>query len=121
MKFVAQVMIFGVLAGLFFGLVEYSSGVTTALSFHSAGGTTQSSIYLGMAIITAFGLMTTDSDNTFLNAGIMYISLFLMGVAMLYMGSRGAILAILIFTFWYSFSSAAARFFLHLLLSFLLL
>ena len=96
MKFVAQVMIFGVLAGLFFGLVEYSSGVTTALSFHSAGGTTQSSIYLGMAIITAFGLMTADSDNTFLNAGIMYISLFLMGVAMLYMGSRGAILAILI-------------------------
>jgi hypothetical protein len=94
-KSIALVIIAGVLAGLLFGLNEFTSGITTSLGFHSAGVTTQSSIYLGIVIITALGLQA-DNDNSSLSITFLYVSLFLMGVALLYMGSRGAIFAVLI-------------------------
>lgn len=94
-KSIALVIILGVLAGLLFGLNEFTSGITTSLGFHSAGVTTQSSIYLGIVIITALGLQA-DSESSFLSITFLSVSLFLMGVALLYMGSRGAIFAVLI-------------------------
>ncbi len=91
---IALIMLAGVLTGLTFGLIEYSSGVTSSLSFHSAGVTTQSSIYLGIAIMTAYGFQADDTEDIFLYTALMFISLFLMGVALLYMGSRGSIFAV---------------------------
>lgn len=93
-RLIAIVMLAGVLAGLLFGLSEYTSGISSSLSFHSAGVTTQSSIYLGIAILTAFGLQTDATDNPGLVTSLLYISLFMMGVALIYMGSRGAIFAV---------------------------
>ena len=94
-KTVALVIVLGALAGLLFALIEFSSGVTSSLSFHSAGVTTQSSIYLGIVIILNFGLLMDDSKKPVLLTLFLYASLFLMGVAVLYMGSRGAIFAII--------------------------
>lgn len=95
-KSIALIMLAGVLTGLAFGLIEYSSGVTSSLSFHSAGVTTQSSIYLGIAIMAAYGFQADDTEDTFLYTALMFITLFLMGVALLYMGSRGAIFAVFV-------------------------
>ena len=95
-KSIVLVMISGVLVGLLFGLIEFTSGITSSLGFHSAGVTTQSSIYLGIVIISALGLQADDADYSFLPAVFLSISFFLMGVALLYMGSRGAIFAVLI-------------------------
>ena len=92
-KSIALVMILGSLAGLLFGLLEYSNGVTSSLGYHSAGVTTQSSIYLGLVIITNLGLLVGGVRNNSLMNVFLYISLFLMGVAIVYMGSRGAIFA----------------------------
>jgi len=95
-KFIVLIMIAGALTGLLFGLNEFTSGITSSLGFHSAGVTTQSSIYLGIVIIAAFGLQTDESDHSLATTVFLSISLFLMGVALLYMGSRGAILAVLL-------------------------
>ncbi|HDH09036.1 MAG TPA: hypothetical protein ENG96_06130, partial [Gammaproteobacteria bacterium] len=92
-KAVALVIVAGALVGLWFGLVEFSSGVTSSMGFHSAGVTTQSSIYLGLVIITGFGLLVDGTEKHLLLTLSLYISLFLMGIAILYMGSRGAIFA----------------------------
>ena len=88
------VMIAGVLTGLLFGLSEYYSGISSSLSFHSAGVTTQSSIYLGIAIITAYGFLSEDSRHSFATISLVYLSILLMAVALLYMGSRGSIVAV---------------------------
>ncbi|GMR06740.1 MAG: hypothetical protein BMS9Abin25_1360 [Gammaproteobacteria bacterium] len=95
-KTVALVIVLGSLVGLLFGLIEFSSGVTDSMTFHSAGVTTQSSIYLGLVIITAFSLLVDDNERPFLITLFLFLSLFLMGIAILYMGSRGAIFAIFI-------------------------
>ena len=95
-KAVLTIMIAGVLVGLLFGLIEYSSGITSSLSFHSAGVTTQSSIFLGIAIVTAFGFLAEETDDAAAAESLLSMSLFIMGVALLYMGSRGAIFAVLI-------------------------
>ena len=95
-KALLTIMLAGVLAGLLFGLIEYSSGITSSLSFHSAGVTTQSSIYLGIAIVTAYGFQAEEADDAAAAESLLSISLFPMGVALLYMGSRGAIFAVLI-------------------------
>lgn len=92
-KSIALTMILGSVAGLLFGLLEYSNGITSSLGYHSAGVTTQSSIYLGLVIITNLGLLVGGVKNSLLLNALLYISLFLMGVAIVYMGSRGAILA----------------------------
>lgn len=92
-KAIALVIVAGALVGLGFGLIEFSSGVTSSMGFHSAGVTTQSSIYLGLVIITGFGLMVDGTEKHLLLTLSLYISLFLMGIAILYMGSRGAIFA----------------------------
>ncbi len=96
LKSIVLVMVLGALTGLLFGLIEFSSNVTNSLAFHSAGVTTQSSIYLGLVIIASLGLLVDDTERPLLVNLYLYVSLCLMGIAMLYMGSRGAIFAILI-------------------------
>lgn len=98
LKYIMLVIILSTIAGLFYGLMEYSSGISSSLGFHSVGVTTQSSIYLGMVIIVAIGLLLDDRDRTPLSSTLTFTSLLLMGTGLLYMGSRGAILATLICT-----------------------
>lgn len=95
LKSIVLLMVLGALTGLLFGLIEFSSSVTSSLGFHSAGVTTQSSIYLGLVIIASLGLLVDDTERPLLVTFYLCVSLYLMGIAMLYMGSRGAIFAIL--------------------------
>jgi O-antigen ligase len=81
---------------LLFGLIEFTSSVTSSLGFHSAGVTTQSSIYLGLVIIASLGLLVDDTERPLLVTFFLCVSLYLMGIAMLYMGSRGAIFAVVV-------------------------
>jgi O-antigen ligase len=97
-KSIILAIILGVVTGLFYGLMEYSSGISSSLGFHSVGVTTQSSIYLGIVIVVAIGLLLDDTDRSLISSTLIIISLFLMGTGLLYMGSRGAILATLICT-----------------------
>jgi len=90
------VAILGLLAGLLYGLVEFSSGITNALSLHSAGVTTQSSIYLGIVLIATLGLLADQTESPIVFDILLYLSLYLIGVALVYMGSRGAILAVIV-------------------------
>ncbi len=92
-KTVILFAIFGVLAGLLYGFLEYTSGISINLGFHSVGVTTQSSIYLGILIITAFGLFLDPDGKTYFFNTLTYISLLIMLTALLYMGSRGALIA----------------------------
>ena len=96
LKSIVLVMVLGALTGLLFGLIEFTSSVTSSLGFHSAGVTTQSSIYLGLVIIASLGLLVDDTERPLLLTFFLSVSLYLMGIAMLYMGSRGAIFAILV-------------------------
>ena len=93
LKSIVLVMVLGALTGLLFGLIEFTSSVTSSLGFHSAGVTTQSSIYLGLVIIASLGLLVDDTERPLLVTFFLCVSLYLMGIAMLYMGSRGAIFA----------------------------
>ena len=96
LKSIVLVMVLGALTGLLFGLIEFTSSVTSSLGFHSAGVTTQSSIYLGLVIIASRGLLVDDTERPLLVSFFLFVSLYLMGVAMLYMGSRGAIFAVVV-------------------------
>ena len=91
---IALLIIVGVLGGLVYGLVEFLLQMRTDFQFHSAGIVTQSSIYLGIAILLNAGLLldknnTPDKLRTFLK-----LSLLIQIVALVYMGSRGSMLAI---------------------------
>ena len=91
---IALLIIVGVLGGLVYGLVEFLLQMRTDFQFHSAGILTQSSIYLGIAILLNAGLLldkhnTPDKLRTFLK-----LSLLIQIVALVYMGSRGSMLAI---------------------------
>ena len=96
LKSIVLVMVLGALTGLLFGLIEFTSSVTSSLGFHSAGVTTQSSIYLGLVIIASLGLLVDDTERPLLVTFFLCVSLYLMGIAMLYMGSRGAIFAVVV-------------------------
>ena len=91
---IALLIIVGVLGGLVYGLVEFLLQMRTDFQFHSAGIVTQSSIYLGIAILLNAGQLldknnTPDKLRTFLK-----LSLLIQIVALVYMGSRGSMLAI---------------------------
>lgn len=96
---IAVLVIVGVLGGLVYGLVEFLLNYSTDFQFHSAGILTQSSIYLGIAILLNTGLLLDKkSISTGLN-NFLRIALLIQLIALVYMGSRGSILAIaLIFT-----------------------
>jgi O-antigen ligase len=89
---IALLVIVGVLGGLVYGLVEFLLNIRTDFQFHSAGILTQSSIYLGIAIMLNIGLLLDSESIKFRN--VLIISLLIQLVALVYMGSRGSMLAI---------------------------
>ena len=89
---IAFLVIVGVIAGLVYGLVEFLLNIRTDFQFHSAGILTQSSIYLGIAILLNIGLLLDNESIKFRN--LLKISLLIQLIALVYMGSRGSMLAI---------------------------
>jgi len=94
MRNIALAVIAGALAGLGFGLLEVMNNINTRLQFHSAGVVTQSAIYLGMVIILILGFILQCRDLTKSMRGALVVVLLLTGVALVYMGSRGSLLAV---------------------------
>lgn len=96
----ALMITIGVLAGLLRGLWDVYQGYTPAFKFHSAGVVTQSSMYLGIALVMVGGLLMGRVgpggkpwgwDRVFWGA-----ALFAMVVSLAFMASRGAILAVVL-------------------------
>jgi O-antigen ligase len=89
---IAYLVIVGVHGGLVYGMVEFLLDIRTDFQFHSAGILTQSSIYLGIAILLNTGLLLDSESIKFRN--LLKISLLIQLVALVYMGSRGSMLAV---------------------------
>lgn len=98
-RYFAYSIAFGVLIGLIYGVVEVRQGLRPVLEFHSAGIVTQSSIYLGISLIMATGLLSANLHG---NKEGMPASVFwgacalIMTLGLFFMASRGSILAVLI-------------------------
>jgi O-antigen ligase len=91
---IALLIIVGVLGGLVYGLVEFLLQMRTDFQFHSAGIVTQSSIYLGIAILLNAGLLLDKNNTPGKLRTFLKLSLLIQIVALVYMGSRGSMLAI---------------------------
>lgn len=91
---IAILIIIGVLGGLVYGLVEFLLQIRTDFQFHSAGILTQSSIYLGIAIVLNAGLLLDKDNVPDKLTSFLKLSLLIQVIALLYMGSRGSMLAI---------------------------
>lgn len=88
----AAMVALGVVIGLAWGTADVLRGVRSRLEFNSAGVVTQSSIYLGIALILTFGVAYTHVRARALwslATALMLLGLFLMA-------SRGSILAVAI-------------------------
>lgn len=86
----------GVLAGLARAVWEVSTGRLSQLEFHSAGVVTQSSIYLGVALVAVLGMLVARDSATPRSAwavGWWLIAGCVMLAGLGLMASRGAILA----------------------------
>lgn len=86
----AAMVALGVVIGLVWGTADVLRGVHSMLEFNSAGVVTQSSIYLGIALVLTFGIAYTGVRQRalwWLAAALMLLGLFLMA-------SRGGILAV---------------------------
>lgn len=86
----AAMVALGVVIGLLWGALDVLRGVRSMLEFNSAGVVTQSSIYLGIALVLTFGVAYTGVRQRalwWLATALMLLGLFLMG-------SRGSILAL---------------------------
>jgi O-antigen ligase len=94
--FIAAMIIAGALIGLWFGTLEYATGITRSLGFHSAGVTTQSSIYLGIVIVLILGLLADKSVSGLPKTILLLVSAYLLTIGLVYMGSRGALLAVVL-------------------------
>jgi len=91
---IALLVIVGVLAGLLYGLVEFLLGMRTDFQFHSAGILTQSSIYLGIAIILNTGLLLNPEKDSSRTRLFLKTALLIQIIALVYIGSRGSMLAV---------------------------
>ena len=91
---IAFLVIVGVLGGLAYGLVEFLFNLRTDFQFHSAGILTQSSIYLGIAILLNVGLLLDKENSPNKLRNFLKVSLLIQVLALVYMGSRGSMLAI---------------------------
>ncbi len=97
---IAILIVVGVLGGLLYGLVEFLLGMSTDFQFHSAGILTQSSIYLGISIVLNTGLLLDAGNDTPGIRLFLKIALLLQIIALVYIGSRGSMLAVsLVFVF----------------------
>ena len=90
-------LIAGVVVGLIWGLCECQSGIRIQFEFHSAGIVTQSAIYLGIAILVMVG-MVLDNTSGFSSKPRIFtgVCLAFSLVCLILMGSRGAILGVLV-------------------------
>ena len=91
---IGLLIIVGVLGGLVYGMVEFLLHMRTDFQFHSAGILTQSSIYLGISIMVNAGLLLDKHTDSKKLENFLKLALLIQIVALLYMGSRGSILAI---------------------------
>jgi O-antigen ligase len=91
---IALLVIVGVLGGLLYGLVEFLLGMRTDFQFHSAGILTQSSIYLGIAIILNTGLLLNPEKDSSKVKLFLKTALLIQIIALVYIGSRGSLLAV---------------------------
>ena len=90
----ALLVIVGVLGGLVYGLVDFLFNFSMDFQFHSAGILTQSSIYLGIAILLNIGLLLDNKNNPRRLNNFLMTSLPIQLIALVYMGSRGSMLAV---------------------------
>lgn len=87
----------GVMVGLCMGLWEWQTGLRSELEFHSAGIVTQSSIYLAVALTAMAGaLLDHVSPLSRRSRLILSGSALFSLLGLVLMGSRGAILGVLI-------------------------
>lgn len=93
---IAILIIVGVLGGLAYGMVEFLLHTRPALQFHSAGVITQSSIYLGITILLNAGLLLKRENDSQKLHNFLKLSLLIQIIALVYMGSRGSMLAVLV-------------------------
>jgi O-antigen ligase len=99
---IVEMVAVGVMIGLAWGIADVARGRLVQLEFHSAGIVTQSAVYLGIALSTAFSvawtrsMMTTSSFRVASAETLWWPAMAIMLVCLFLMGSRGAILAILV-------------------------
>ncbi|MCE5195264.1 MAG: O-antigen ligase family protein [Nitrospiraceae bacterium] len=91
----------GVLLAIIWGIYETHKGVREYLEFHSAGIVTQSSIYLGIALMIPFSILATKpqgfSQAPIKSNKILWLIIFAaMIFTLVFMASRGSILAVAI-------------------------
>ncbi|NOY15894.1 MAG: O-antigen ligase family protein [Gammaproteobacteria bacterium] len=91
---IALLIVVGVLGGLVYGLVEFLFHFRTDFQFHSAGILTQSSIYLGISILVNAGLLLDKQPMSRKLTNFLRASLLIQLISLVYMGSRGSMLAI---------------------------
>ncbi|MCU0594156.1 MAG: O-antigen ligase family protein [Desulfobacterota bacterium] len=97
MRWFLSALVAGVVIGLPWGFWEWQTGIRSEFEFHSAGVVTQSAIYLGITILVMIGVLL-DRVSGFGHRVKASISLCLLlslaGLTL--MGSRGAILGVLL-------------------------
>jgi len=81
----------GVVVGLAWGTADVLRGVRSQLEFNSAGIVTQSSIYLGIALVMSFGVAYAETGR---QRALWWLVTALMLVGLFLMASRGGILAV---------------------------
>jgi len=94
---IAILIIIGVLGGLVYGLVEFLLQIRTDFQFHSAGILTQSSIYLGIAIVLNAGLLLDKDNVPDKLTNFLKLSLLIQVIALLYTGLAGIIVLFSVF------------------------
>ena len=98
---IAAMVVAGVLIGLGWGVLEVAQGRRGQLQFHSAGIVTQSAIYLGVALAATFSVAwfrpsAASEIHILRNPIIWWLTVAVMLIGLFLMGSRGAILAVVI-------------------------
>jgi O-antigen ligase len=97
MRWFLYAVVAGVVIGLPWGFWEWRTGMRSEFEFHSAGVVTQSSIYLGITIIVMVSsLLDNASGFTSKTRPIVGLCLLLSLAGLTLMGSRGAILGVLL-------------------------
>lgn len=88
----------GVVIGLVWGVVDVALGKKVQLEFHSAGIVTQSALYLGIVLVATLSVVwfAPRAKSTKAAPSLWWAAAVLMTAGLFMMGSRGAILAVLL-------------------------
>ena len=91
----------GVVIGLLWGIAEYVHGHNEYLVLHSVGNVIESSVYLGIALATAFSVawvasVDTSEPRAARHAALWWTTVAVMLVGLFLTGSRAAVLAVLV-------------------------